>query len=162
MFDRDLILDKLDSLHHQAQNFLFRFKARVIERCADRCSCLRSSGPMPEVNADTRPASANSSKGCVTERKSAFNMGSRTLAANQSPGAWISERFQCYRPARQSYSALGVIIWRTAVPFVFSIGIRRRAKRGSWKITVLNTGFISSLQTCLADSIVPVRGFFCE
>jgi hypothetical protein len=35
MFDRDLILDKLNSLHHQAKNLLLRFKARVIERCAD-------------------------------------------------------------------------------------------------------------------------------
>jgi len=35
MFDRDLILDELDSFHHQAKNLLLRFKARVIERCAD-------------------------------------------------------------------------------------------------------------------------------
>src|SRR6266540_2688432 len=35
MFDRDLILDKLNSFHHQAQNLLLRFKARVIERSAD-------------------------------------------------------------------------------------------------------------------------------
>jgi len=35
VFDRDLILDKLDSLHHQAQNFLLRFKARIFERGAD-------------------------------------------------------------------------------------------------------------------------------
>src|SRR5262245_54623209 len=35
MFDRDLILDELDSFHHQARNLLLRFKARVIERCAD-------------------------------------------------------------------------------------------------------------------------------
>jgi len=36
MFDCDLILDKFNSLH-QAQNLLIRFKARVIERCADWC-----------------------------------------------------------------------------------------------------------------------------
>src|SRR5882672_8263116 len=35
MFDRDWILDELDSFHHQAKNLLLRFKARVIERCAD-------------------------------------------------------------------------------------------------------------------------------
>jgi hypothetical protein len=35
MFDGDLVFDKLNSLHHQAQNLLFRFKARVIERGAD-------------------------------------------------------------------------------------------------------------------------------
>ena len=35
MFDRDLVFDKLNSLHRQAQNLLFRFKARVIERGAD-------------------------------------------------------------------------------------------------------------------------------
>src|SRR5262249_32569910 len=35
MFDRDLILDEFDSFHHQAKNLLLRFKARVIERCAD-------------------------------------------------------------------------------------------------------------------------------
>jgi hypothetical protein len=35
MFDRDLILDKFNSLHHHAKNLLLRFKARVIERCAD-------------------------------------------------------------------------------------------------------------------------------
>jgi hypothetical protein len=35
MFDRDLILDKFNSLHHQAKNLLLRFKSRVIERCAE-------------------------------------------------------------------------------------------------------------------------------
>ena len=35
MFNRDLILDKLNSLHHQAKNLLLRFKARIIERRAD-------------------------------------------------------------------------------------------------------------------------------
>ena len=35
MLDRDLILDELDSLHHQAKNLLLRFKARIIERRAD-------------------------------------------------------------------------------------------------------------------------------
>jgi hypothetical protein len=35
MFDHDLILDKFNSLHHQAKNLLLRFKARVIDRCAD-------------------------------------------------------------------------------------------------------------------------------
>jgi len=35
VFDRDLVFDKLNSLHHQAQNLLFRFKARVIERGAE-------------------------------------------------------------------------------------------------------------------------------
>lgn len=40
MFDRDLILDKLDSFHHQAKNLLFRFKARVIECCADSTTKL--------------------------------------------------------------------------------------------------------------------------
>jgi hypothetical protein len=34
MFNRDLILDKLNS-HHQAKNLLLRFKARIIERRAD-------------------------------------------------------------------------------------------------------------------------------
>src|SRR5688572_25557979 len=34
-FDRDLILDELDSFHYQAKNLLLCFKARVIERCAD-------------------------------------------------------------------------------------------------------------------------------
>jgi hypothetical protein len=32
MFDCDLNLDKLYSLHRQAKNLLLRFKARVIER----------------------------------------------------------------------------------------------------------------------------------
>jgi hypothetical protein len=32
MYDCDLNLDKLHSLHHQAKNLLLRFKARVIER----------------------------------------------------------------------------------------------------------------------------------
>jgi hypothetical protein len=32
VFDRDLIFDKLNPLHHQARNLLFRFKARVVER----------------------------------------------------------------------------------------------------------------------------------
>jgi hypothetical protein len=47
MFDGDLVFDKLNSLHHQAQNLLFRFKARVIERGADittkllDCRCQR-------------------------------------------------------------------------------------------------------------------------
>jgi hypothetical protein len=47
MFDGDLVFDKLNSLHHQAQNLLFRFKARVIERGADittkllGCRCQR-------------------------------------------------------------------------------------------------------------------------
>jgi hypothetical protein len=41
VFDRDLILDELDSLHHQAKNLLLRFKARVIERCADITTKLR-------------------------------------------------------------------------------------------------------------------------
>src|SRR5690242_14416040 len=40
MFDRDLILDKLDSFHHQAKNLLLRFKARVLERCADSTTKL--------------------------------------------------------------------------------------------------------------------------
>ena len=35
MFNRDLILDKLNSHHHQAKNLLHRFKARIIERRAD-------------------------------------------------------------------------------------------------------------------------------
>lgn len=35
MFDRDLILDKFNSLHHQPRNLLLRFKTRVIECCAD-------------------------------------------------------------------------------------------------------------------------------
>jgi len=35
MFDSDLVFDKLNSLHQQAQNLLFRFKAWVIERGAD-------------------------------------------------------------------------------------------------------------------------------
>lgn len=47
MLNRDLTLDKFDSFHHQAKNLLLRFKARVIERCADittklldsRCQC---------------------------------------------------------------------------------------------------------------------------
>ena len=34
MFDCDLNLDKLYSLHHQAKNILLRFKARIIERRA--------------------------------------------------------------------------------------------------------------------------------
>jgi hypothetical protein len=32
MYDCDLNLDKLHSLHRQAKNLLLRFKARVIER----------------------------------------------------------------------------------------------------------------------------------
>jgi hypothetical protein len=39
------------------------------------------------------------------------------------------------------------------------IGIRRKAKKRDWKITVLNGGFISSFLTCLADSIVLERVF---
>jgi hypothetical protein len=35
VLDRDLILDELDPFHHQAKNLLLRFKARVIERCAN-------------------------------------------------------------------------------------------------------------------------------
>ena len=35
MLNRDLILDKLNSHHHQAKNLLLRFKARTIERRAD-------------------------------------------------------------------------------------------------------------------------------
>jgi hypothetical protein len=35
MFHRDLILDKLNSFHHQAKNFPLRFKAGLIGRCAD-------------------------------------------------------------------------------------------------------------------------------
>jgi hypothetical protein len=35
VLDRDLILDELDSFHYQTKNLLLRFKARVIERCAD-------------------------------------------------------------------------------------------------------------------------------
>ena len=47
MFDGDLVFDKLNLLHHQVQNLLFRFKARVIERGADittkllDCRCQR-------------------------------------------------------------------------------------------------------------------------
>jgi hypothetical protein len=43
MFDRDLTLDKFNSLHHQAKNLLLRFKARVIERCADITTKLLNS-----------------------------------------------------------------------------------------------------------------------
>jgi hypothetical protein len=35
MFDRNLIFDELNSLHHQAKKLLFGFKARIVERCAD-------------------------------------------------------------------------------------------------------------------------------
>ena len=35
MFDRDLTFDKLNSIYHQAQNLLLRFKARVVERGVD-------------------------------------------------------------------------------------------------------------------------------
>src|SRR5262245_31029461 len=86
-------------------------------------------------------------------------MESRTLTANRSPGILISERFRCYRTARRSYSASCVITWRTGVTFVSSTGIRRKAKKGSWKITVLNIGFTSRLLTYLADTIVLERVF---
>jgi TnpA family transposase len=35
VFDRNLIFDKLNSLHDQAQNLLFGFKARIVECSAD-------------------------------------------------------------------------------------------------------------------------------
>jgi hypothetical protein len=43
MFDRDLIFDELDPFHHQTQNLLLRFKARVIERGADSTTKLLDS-----------------------------------------------------------------------------------------------------------------------
>src|SRR5215475_7544531 len=50
--------------------------------------------------------------------------------ANQSPGVLISERFQCYRPARRSYSASSVITWRIGVPFVSSSEGGRKKETG--------------------------------
>jgi hypothetical protein len=35
VFYSNLILDKLNSLHHQAQNLLLGIKARIVERSAD-------------------------------------------------------------------------------------------------------------------------------
>lgn len=35
VFDRDLIFDELNSLHHQAKNLLLGFKTRIVERSAD-------------------------------------------------------------------------------------------------------------------------------
>jgi len=43
MFDRDLILDKFNSLHYEAKNLLLRFKARVIKRGADITTKLLNS-----------------------------------------------------------------------------------------------------------------------
>src|SRR5215475_12609014 len=68
-----------------------------------------------------------------------------------------SDRFCGWRAA---FYTRYVIIWRTGVRFVSSISIRKRAKKGNWKITVLNTGFILRLLTCLDDTIVLERDSF--